>query len=158
MTAGRRSAGLLLYRWADSGLQVLIGHMGGPLWARREAGAWTIPKGEYGADEDPLDAARREFAEELGLAAPEGRVIELGSVRQAGGKIVTAFAISGDVDPATIVPGMFGMQWPPKSGATQQFPELDRVQWVGPARAAEVLVAAQRAFIDRLENELRSER
>lgn len=155
----RYSAGLLLYRPPASGglhrpaageVEVLIGHMGGPLWARRDAGAWTIPKGEYGPDEQPLTAARREFAEELGLPPPDGPVLELGSVRQSGGKTVTVFAAPGDLDPAVIVPGTFTMIWPPRSGAVQEFPELDRVAWMTLARAAELLVTAQRAFLDRL--------
>ena len=149
MTA-RVSAGLLLYRPAGQGIEVLIGHMGGPLWARREAGAWTIPKGEYGPDEEPLAAARREFAEELGLPPPDGRVLGLGSVRQSGGKTVTVFAAAGDLDPRAIVPGTFTMTWPPRSGALQEFPELDRVAWMAPERAARLLVTAQRAFLDRL--------
>jgi len=157
--SGRRSAGLLLYRDAAAGgdeafgaggVEVLIGHMGGPLWARRDAGAWTIPKGEYGDDEKPLDAARREFAEELGLPVPDGPVLELGSVRQSGGKTVTAYALRADLDPDAIAPGTFTMTWPPRSGAVQEFPELDRVAWVTPERAAGLLVAAQRAFLDRL--------
>jgi predicted NUDIX family NTP pyrophosphohydrolase len=147
----RRSAGLLLYRESSPGaLQVLLGHMGGPLWARRDEGAWTIPKGEYPDDEEPLAAARREFTEELGLPVPEGPVIELGSVRQAGGKTVTAFAVRGDLDPAAIVPGTFSMVWPPRSGVTRHFPELDRVAWLDPAEAARLIIPAQRAFLSRL--------
>jgi predicted NUDIX family NTP pyrophosphohydrolase len=150
----KRSAGILLFRRVDGDVQVLLGHMGGPLWARRDAGGWTIPKGEYQPDEEPLDAARREFAEELGLPAPAADLIELGSIKQAGGKVVTAWAGEGDVDPAEIVPGTFDLEWPKGSGQIQQFPELDRVAWFGVDEAAQKLVAAQREFLDRLAERL----
>ncbi|MFE0251733.1 NUDIX domain-containing protein [Streptomyces sp. NPDC059010] len=146
----KRSAGLLLFRRTDDGLEVLLGHMGGPFFARREAGAWTVPKGEYEPDEPAWDAARREFQEELGLAPPDGEAVALGEVRQTGGKIVTAWAIEADLDPATVVPGTFRMEWPPHSGRTQEFPELDRVEWLTVERAREVVVRAQAAFLDRL--------
>ncbi len=151
---GKRSAGILLFRRVDGDVQVLLGHMGGPLWARRDAGGWTIPKGEYQPDEEPLDAARREFAEELGLPAPAADLIELGTIKQAGGKVVTAWAGEGDVDPAVIVPGTFDLEWPKGSGQIQQFPELDRVAWFGVDEAAQKLVAAQREFLDRLAERL----
>ncbi len=151
---GKRSAGILLFRRVDGDVRVLLGHMGGPLWARRDAGGWTIPKGEYQPDEEPLDAARREFAEELGLPAPAADLIELGSIRQAGGKVVTAWAGEGDVDPAEIVPGTFDLEWPKSSGQIQQFPELDRVAWFGLDEAAQKVVAAQREFLDRLAERL----
>ncbi|MGW4820240.1 NUDIX domain-containing protein [Streptomyces sp. HYC2] len=147
---GRRSAGLLLYRRSGDGLEVLLGHMGGPFFARREAGAWTVPKGEYDPEEPAWEAARREFREELGLPPPDGEAVPLGEVRQTNGKTVTAWAIEGDLDPAAIVPGTFTMEWPPRSGRTQEFPELDRVAWLGPDRAREVIVTAQTAFLDRL--------
>ncbi|MER7644915.1 NUDIX domain-containing protein [Streptomyces sp. NPDC126522] len=147
---GKRSAGLLLFRHTDRGLEVLLGHMGGPLFARRDAGAWSVPKGEYEPDEPAWDAARREFQEELGIAPPEGEAIELGEVRQANGKVVTAWAIEADLDPAAMVPGTFRMEWPPKSGQVQEFPELDRVEWLGVERAREVVVTAQATFLDRL--------
>ncbi|MFB6960265.1 NUDIX domain-containing protein [Streptomyces sp. NPDC056309] len=147
---GRRSAGLLLYRRSGDGLEVLLGHMGGPFFARREAGAWTVPKGEYDPEEAAWEAARREFREELGLPPPEGEAVPLGEVRQTNGKTVTAWAIEGDLDPAAIVPGTFTMEWPPRSGRTQEFPELDRVAWLGLDRAREVIVTAQTAFLDRL--------
>ncbi|MEV5437684.1 NUDIX domain-containing protein [Streptomyces sp. NPDC052682] len=145
-----RSAGLLLYRRAGTGLEVLLGHMGGPYFARRDAGAWTVPKGEYDPAEPAWDAARREFLEELGLPPPDGRAVPLGEVRQANGKIVTAWAIEADLDPATIDPGTFRMEWPPRSGRFQEFPELDRVAWFGLDRAREVIVKGQGAFLDRL--------
>ncbi|MFF7449406.1 MULTISPECIES: NUDIX domain-containing protein [unclassified Streptomyces] len=147
----RTSAGLLLFRHTDDGLEVLLGHMGGPFFARRDAGAWTVPKGEYVPEEESAwDAARREFQEELGLAPPDGRAVPLGEVRQAGGKVVTAWAVRGDLDPATVVPGTFRMEWPPRSGEEREFPELDRVRWFPLERAREVIVTAQATFLDRL--------
>ncbi|MGX1563721.1 NUDIX domain-containing protein [Streptomyces sp. NPDC055506] len=146
----KRSAGLLLFHHTDDGPEVLLGHMGGPFFARRDAGAWTVPKGEYEPDESAWAAARREFEEELGLPPPDGEAIDLGEVRQTGGKIVTAWAVEADLDPATITPGTFRMEWPPKSGRLQEFPELDRVAWFALDRAREVIVKAQAAFLDRL--------
>ncbi|MFJ8946202.1 NUDIX domain-containing protein [Streptomyces sp. NPDC102395] len=149
MTA-RHSAGLLLFRHTDDGLEVLLGHMGGPYFAKKDAGAWTVPKGEYDPGEPAWDAARREFREELGLPPPDGEAVPLGRVRQTGGKIVTVWAVEADLDPAAVVPGTFVMQWPPRSGRTVEFPELDRVAWLGLTRAREVIVTAQAAFLDRL--------
>jgi len=149
---GKRSAGLLLFRRAtpDAVVEVLLGHMGGPFFARRDAGAWTIPKGEYVDGETAWDAARREFEEELGLAPPDGEAVPLGDVRQAGGKVVTAWAIEADLDPGAVVPGTFRMEWPRGSGQEQEFPELDRVQWFTLERARAVIVTAQTGFLDRL--------
>ena len=146
----RRSAGLLLFRRTDAGPEVLLGHMGGPYFARRDAGAWTVPKGEYAPDEPAWDASRREFQEELGLPPPDGEAVALGEVRQAGGKTVTVWAVEADLDPADVVPGTFTMEWPPRSGRTQEFPELDRVAWLSLDRARELIVKAQAAFLDRL--------
>ena len=147
----RTSAGLLLFRRTGAGVEVLLGHMGGPFFARRDAGAWTVPKGEYVADEEPAwEAARREFQEELGLAPPDGDAVPLGEVRQSNGKLVTVWAIEADLDPATVVPGTFRMEWPPRSGQEQEFPELDRVAWFPLDRACEVIVKAQATFLDRL--------
>ncbi|MER5595925.1 NUDIX domain-containing protein [Streptomyces sp. NPDC002265] len=147
---GRRSAGLLLFRHTDHGLEVLLGHMGGPFYARKDAGAWTLPKGEYGPEEPAWEAARREFREELGLAPPDGAAIPLGEVRQTGGKTVTAWAVEADLDPSAVRPGTFRMEWPPRSGQVREFPELDRVEWFGLDRARELVVGAQTAFLDRL--------
>ncbi|MFF5757899.1 NUDIX domain-containing protein [Streptomyces longwoodensis] len=146
----RRSAGLLLFRRAADGHQVLLGHMGGPFFARKDAGAWTVPKGEYEPDEPAWDAARREFREELGLEPPDGEAIALGEVRQTNGKLVTAWAVEADLDPAAVVPGTFTMEWPPRSGRLREFPELDRVAWFGLEQARAVIVTAQAAFLDRL--------
>lgn len=147
----KTSAGLLLFRHADDGLEVLLGHMGGPFFARRDAGAWTVPKGEYVLDEESAwDAARREFQEELGLPPPDGEAVPLGEIKQSNGKVVTVWAMEADLDPATVVPGTFRMEWPPKSGQEQEFPELDRVEWFGLDRARAVIVKAQATFLDRL--------
>jgi predicted NUDIX family NTP pyrophosphohydrolase len=148
--AGKRSAGILLFRRTADGLEVLLGHMGGPLWARREQAAWSVPKGEYLTDEQPLTAARREFAEELGIAVPDIELIELGEVRQRSGKLVTVWAGESDLDLAGFTPGTFEMAWPRGSGRTQSFPEIDRVAWFDLAAARPVLVAGQREFLDRL--------
>ncbi|MBJ7902564.1 NUDIX domain-containing protein [Streptomyces sp. DSM 110735] len=148
--ATKRSAGLLVFRHTDDGLEVLLGHMGGPFYTKKDAGAWTVPKGEYEPDEPAWEAARREFREELGLEPPDGEALPLGEIAQRNGKIVTAWAVEGDLDPGTISPGTFTMEWPPRSGRTQEFPELDRVAWFTPQKAREVLVAGQGAFLDRL--------
>jgi predicted NUDIX family NTP pyrophosphohydrolase len=148
--AAKRSAGLLVFRRGPAGLEVLLGHMGGPFWARKDLGAWSVPKGEYEPDEQPLAAARREFLEELGLPAPEGELIDLGEVRQSSGKVVTAWAVEGDLDPADVVPGTFEMEWPKGSGQLREFPEIDRVAWLDVEAARAKIVAAQRPFLDRL--------
>ncbi len=148
------SAGLLLHRQSADGLEVLLVHPGGPFWARRDAGAWSIPKGEPDPGEEPLAAARREFAEELGSTPPAGPAIPLGEVRQKSGKRVTAWALAGDLDPATMASSTFSMEWPPRSGQTQVFPEVDRAQWFGLDAARGRLIAAQGAFLDRLEEAL----
>jgi predicted NUDIX family NTP pyrophosphohydrolase len=147
--AGKRSAGILVFRRGEAGVEVLLGHMGGPFWAKKDEGAWSVPKGECEPDEDELEAARREFTEELGLPVPAGELRELGSARQSG-KVVTLWALEADLDPADVVPGTFEMQWPPRSGRLQEFPELDRVEWFDLATAAEKLVKGQRVFLERL--------
>jgi predicted NUDIX family NTP pyrophosphohydrolase len=146
----RRSAGILLYREVAGVLEVLLGHMGGPYWARRDEGAWTIPKGEHGPDEDPLVAACREFAEETGTAPPAAGFADLGEVRQSGGKVVRAWAVEGNLDPATAVSNTFEIEWPPSSGRTASFPELDRFAWFDLPTARSKLIVAQREFLDRL--------
>lgn len=146
----RQSAGILLYRKQNGGLEVLLGHMGGPFWGRRDAGGWTLPKGEYEPGEEPEAAARREFQEELGLPLPEGELTALGSVRQSGGKVVTAWALQADLEPALVVPGTFTLEWPKGSGRLQEFPELDRVAWFGISPAREKILKSQQPFLDRL--------
>lgn len=143
------SAGLLLFRRDHDRVEVLLGHMGGPLWAKKHAGAWSIPKGEVEPGEDLRAAARREFTEELGVPVPAGEWLPLGEVAQSR-KTVHAWAIEAGLDPAAIVPGTFEMIWPPRSGRTAMFPELDRVEWFDLADAAAVIVVAQRAFLARL--------
>ncbi|WP_420037366.1 NUDIX domain-containing protein [Streptomyces sp. cg28] len=150
----RRSAGILLFRRTPDGPEVLLGHMGGPFWAHRDAGAWSVPKGEYGDDETPWDAARREFQEELGLPAPAGAPLSLGEVVQSGGKHVTVWAVEGDLDPADVVPGTFTMEWPRGSGRTAELPELDRAAWFGLDAARAVIVQAQAAFLVRLADQV----
>ncbi|MGW1490221.1 NUDIX domain-containing protein [Streptomyces sp. NPDC002402] len=147
----KRSAGLLLYRRRSPDIEVLLGHMGGPFWEGRDAAAWSVPKGEYTPEEEPMAAARREFEEELGLAPPEGDWQPLGDARQTSGKIVTAWALEGDLDTDLVVPGTFTMEWPRGSGRMQEFPEIDRAEWFGLDEAREKLVTGQRVFIDRLE-------
>jgi predicted NUDIX family NTP pyrophosphohydrolase len=144
------SAGLVLFRERDGVLEVLLGHMGGPFWARKDEGAWSIPKGELQPGEEPLAGALREFAEELGHAPPDGPVLELGEIRQKAGKRVIAFALEGDFDPAQIVPGTFELQWPPRSGRVQAFPEVDRVAWFDVPTAAAKIVRGQLALLERL--------
>ncbi|WP_435057906.1 NUDIX domain-containing protein [Streptomyces sp. bgisy060] len=150
----KRSAGLLLFRRAAGGVEVLIGHMGGPFWANRQEAAWSVPKGEYAAGETPEAAAVREFREELGLPAPEGEWLSLGEARQRNGKVVTVWAVEGDLDPGAVVPGTFSMEWPPGSGVLEEFPEIDRVGWFTPETAAPLLVSGQRVFLERLAERL----
>ncbi|MCX4231240.1 NUDIX domain-containing protein [Streptomyces sp. NPDC020707] len=159
--AAKRSAGLLLFRrtgrggGTDPGIEVLLGHMGGPFFARRDAGAWTVPKGEYEPDEPAWDAARREFQEELGLPPPDGVPVLLGEVTQTNGKIVTVWAVEADLDPAAMVPGTFTMEWPRGSGQVREFPELDRVEWLDTDRARALLIKGQAEFLDRLDAHMR---
>ncbi|MDG6110242.1 NUDIX domain-containing protein [Dactylosporangium aurantiacum] len=144
------SAGLLLYRNSDQGVEVLVGHMGGPFWSRKDDGAWSIPKGEYDEHEEPQAAALREFQEELGAPAPAGTPIPLGEVRQSGGKVVTVYALEGDFDAAAAVSNTFELEWPRGSGVMKTFPELDRVAWLSLEVARTKLVKAQGTFLDRL--------
>jgi predicted NUDIX family NTP pyrophosphohydrolase len=145
------SAGLLLFRpGAGGGVEVLLGHMGGPYWARKDDGAWSIPKGEHDAGEDAQAAAEREFTEELGSPPPPGPVLELGTVRQRAGKLVTVFARKADFDADHITPGVFELEWPPRSGTIREFPEIDRAAWFDTDTARRKLVAGQVEFVDRL--------
>lgn len=145
----KTSAALLLFRHGET-LEVLIAHMGGPFWARKDAGAWSIPKGEYTSEEEPVDAALREFAEEMGSPPPPGEVVPLGSVKQSGGKVVTAFALQGDFDLAGFHSNTFEMEWPRGSGRMQEFPEVDRAEWVTVEVAREKLVKGQLPLLDAL--------
>jgi len=149
----KRSAGILLYRRTETGLELLLVHPGGPFWAKKDLGAWSIPKGEYSEGEDALAAATREFEEETGVR-PQGNFLPLGEVVQPGRKIVTAFALEGDLDPATLKSNTFEMEWPPKSGRKASFPEVDRAQWFSPADARQKILKGQSEFITRLLNEL----
>ena len=149
----RRSAGILLYRRADAELEVLLVHPGGPFWARRDAGAWSIPKGEVDPGEDERACALRELEEETGGAfpdAPPDALLALGEVRQKSGKVVAAWALEGDLDAAAIVSNTFELEWPPRSGRTQAFPEVDRAGWFALDAAREKLIPAQAPFLDRL--------
>lgn len=147
----RRSAGLLLYRGDQRAVvQVLLVHPGGPLWARRDAGAWTVPKGEYEADEDPLLAAEREFVEETGMPPPPGPRHDLGQVRQAGGKWTRLWAVAGDLDASGVRSNTFTMQWPPRSGRSAEFPEIDRAAWFDLPEARARLLVSLLPFLDRL--------
>jgi len=151
----RRSAGILLFRRSPD-LEVLLAHMGGPFWQRKDAGAWTIPKGEPLEGEDVLQTAEREFTEELGLPVPAGPRIDLGEVRQSGGKVVHAWAVEGDLDALAIEPGTFELEWPPRSGRTSIFPEVDRAAWLAPQLAIALILTAQRTFVTRLQDHLDS--
>jgi predicted NUDIX family NTP pyrophosphohydrolase len=147
----KTSAGILLHRRRDDGeVEVLLAHMGGPFWQRKDAGAWSIPKGEYDAGEDPLAVALREFEEELGVPVPATTLVALGSVRQPGGKTVTAWTAEGDVDVTTTVSNTFVLEWPKGSGRMQEFPEVDRVEWFDVATAREKLLKGQLPLLDRL--------
>jgi predicted NUDIX family NTP pyrophosphohydrolase len=143
------SAGLLMYRMRGGRLEVLLVHPGGPFWAKKDLGAWSIPKGLVFPGEDPLSAARREFREETGFEAG-GRFIGLGSIRQPGGKTISAWAFEGDLDAAQIESNKFSIEWPPRSGKTQQFPEVDRAEWFDIEEAAIRIVRGQAGFLDAL--------
>jgi predicted NUDIX family NTP pyrophosphohydrolase len=147
--ASKRSAGLLMYRRRESGIEVLLVHPGGPLWAKKDRGAWTLPKGEYDLEEDPLHAARREFQEETGFVA-EGEFLALGSVRQKSGKIVAAWAFEGDCDPAKLVSNTCEIEWPPHTGRRMEIPEVDRGGWFGLAEAHAFIREEQGKLLDAL--------
>jgi predicted NUDIX family NTP pyrophosphohydrolase len=152
--SSRTSAGIMLWRRRDGRLEVLLAHNGGPFWAKKDLGHWTVPKGEAEPGEELEAVARREFAEETGHDLPDAPLIHLGEIRQKSGKLVTAWAVEGDLDPAAAVSNTFEMEWPPRSGRTQHFPEIDRVEWFDPGEARRRLKAAQVPFLDRLEEAL----
>jgi predicted NUDIX family NTP pyrophosphohydrolase len=146
----RTSAGILLYRLDPAGPEVLLGHMGGPFWAKKDDGGWSIPKGEHGPDEDPLAVARREFTEELGFPVPAEDLAPLGVLRVTSGKVLAVWAAEGDLDITATRSNTFELEWPPRSGRVQQFPEIDRAGWFGLDEARSKLVAGQVPFLDRL--------
>jgi predicted NUDIX family NTP pyrophosphohydrolase len=146
----KRSAGILLFRGRGPALRLLLVHPGGPFWAKKDLGAWSIPKGEHGEGEDALAVARREFEEELGTQAPAGDAIELGELVQPSRKVITAFAMEGNLDPSRLKSNLFEMEWPPKSGRLQSFPEVDRAAWFPVEEARDKLLPGQRPFIDQL--------
>ena len=147
----KRSAGILLHRRSgDGALEVLLVHPGGPFWAKKDAGAWSIPKGEYDDSEDARAAALREYEEEVGVPAPEGELVDLGEVRQRSGKVVSAWALEGDADADAIRSNNFTIEWPPRSGQTREFPEVDRAGWFGLDEARERILPAQAPLLDRL--------
>ena len=147
----KTSAGLVMYRFLGGEIEVLLVHLGGPFWKKKDAGAWFIPKGEINPGEDPFSAAQREFQEETGLA-PKGEFLDIGSVRHKSGKTVVAWAFAGDCDPASVKSNTFTMEWPPKSGRTAEFPEIDRAAFFTAAQAKEKMHAAEWPFIERLKN------
>ena len=144
------SAGLLLYRINDGSVEVLIGHPGGPFWAKKDDGAWSIPKGEYGDGEDPWHTARREFEEELGKPAPDGPRIDLPPLKQPSGKVITAYAVRGDLDLTGTVSNTFTLEWPKGSGNVREYPEIDRVDWFSVPAARSKLLKGQRPLLDHL--------
>jgi predicted NUDIX family NTP pyrophosphohydrolase len=150
----QRSAGLLMFRRRPGGVEVLLVHMGGPFWAKKDDGAWSIPKGLLDEGEDALAAARREFEEETGQT-PDGKFIELGVFRQPSGKQIAAFAVEGEFDLATFKSNLFAMEWPPRSGRMQEFPEADRAGWFGKAEAQVKIIRGQRPIIAALFERLR---
>jgi predicted NUDIX family NTP pyrophosphohydrolase len=149
----KRSAGLLLFRRGKELIEVFLVHPGGPFWAKKDLGAWSIPKGEYAEDEDPLRAARREFEEETGFPAP-ANAVSLGELKQAGGKVVAAWAAEGDCDPEKLVSNTCEIEWPPRSGRKMEIPEVDRAAWFPLAEARERILKSQQPFIDRLSEAL----
>jgi len=146
----RRSAGLLLYRRRDGDVEVLLAHPGGPLFAKKDLGDWSVPKGEIEPGEAPWDVARREFEEETGHPPPDGEAIDLGEIRQKGGKLVVAWGVEGDLDSAAAHSNTFMLEWPPRSGRRIEVPEIDRVEWFAPDEARRRIKETQIPFIDRL--------
>lgn len=150
------SAGLLLYRVRRGRVEVFLGHMGGPFWAKKDDRAWSIPKGEYAPSEDPLAAARREFQEETGAPPPTGRPMDLGEIRQPSGKRIIVYAFEGDFDPSSLNSNTFTMEWPPRSGRQEAFPEIDRADWFDLNTARQKLVKGQVPFLSALETRLQA--
>jgi predicted NUDIX family NTP pyrophosphohydrolase len=147
MAKVKQSAGILLYRIVDGNPEFLLAHPGGPFWVKKDAGSWTIPKGEFDQTEEALAAAKREFEEETGLR-PVGEFITLNPIKQKSGKIIYAWALNMDFDPGQLLSNSFEMEWPPKSGRVQLFPEIDRVEWFSTAQAKEKIIPGQMGFID----------
>mgnify|MGYP006267354601 FL=1 len=145
----KQAAGILLFRRRGAGLDVLLAHPGGPLWARKDAGAWTIPKGQFLNDELPLDAAKREFEEEMG-SAPRGEFLPLGSIKQPSGKVIHVWAAESDFDVTTVHSNLFELEWPPKSGRMAEFPEVDRAEWYSLPEARLKIIKGQAPFLERL--------
>lgn len=150
----KASAGLLLYRKRSDGIEVLLVHPGGPFWVKKDQGAWSIPKGEYEEDEAPLGAARREFEEEIGRAAPDGDYIELGEFKRSDGKTIKAWAVEADLDTLTVKSNTFEMEWPPKSGKKQHFSEIDKAEWIPLQDASLKMHKGQPVFLERLAQKL----
>jgi predicted NUDIX family NTP pyrophosphohydrolase len=148
---GKTSAGLLMYRLHEKAIEVFLVHPGGPFWSKKDLGAWSIPKGEYRRNEDPLAAAQREFAEETGVQPGQPSFIELAPATQSGGKAIRAWAFEGDADPATIVSNTFSMEWPPRSGQQQTFPEVDRAAWFSIEEATERILKGQIPLLSELQ-------
>jgi predicted NUDIX family NTP pyrophosphohydrolase len=146
----RTSAGILLYRVRPAGPEVLLGHMGGPFWEKKDDGAWSIPKGEHGPDDDPLAVARREFEEELGSPVSAEELLPLGALRVTSAKVLAVWAAEGDLDATATRSNTFELEWPPRSGRVQEFPEIDRAAWFGLGEARAKLVKGQVPFLDRL--------
>jgi predicted NUDIX family NTP pyrophosphohydrolase len=153
--AAKLSAGILLYRMHAGGLQVFLVHPGGPIWAKKDGGAWSIPKGEFESGEDPLEHAKREFHEETGSPV-DGKFVALSPLRQKSGKVIHAWAVEGDIDAATLKSNTFSMEWPPRSGRQQEFPEVDRGEWFSMTVARTKLQEGQLGFLDELQAILRS--
>ena len=149
LTLAKQAAGILLYRRGPRGLEVLLAHPGGPLWARKDLGAWTLPKGQFNNDERPIAAAKREFEEEMG-SPPPGEFVEIGSIKQPSGKVVHAFVAESDFDVSTVQSNLFSLEWPPKSGQRAQFPEVDRAGWFTIDEARQKILKGQQPFLDRL--------
>ena len=152
-SGSKKSAGILLYRLINDDLEVLLVHPGGPFWTKKDLGAWSIPKGEFNEDEDPLDAAKREMEEETGIKV-SGAFIELTPLKQKSGKTIYAWSLQKDIDPAQIKSNHFEMEWPPRSGKKKSFPEIDKASWFSPDQAAVKILAGQAAFLAELEKKL----